>query len=72
MTSFIVPVHFHDVTNDKSRSVKSNLTKNAECVQSRRNSYLSHRTYPDTSVELVQTEVGLTSLNTFKKHYKNS
>ena len=64
----MVFAQFHDVTDNKSRSVKSGLVKNAApnlydsfMTSAPGNSYLSRRTYPDTSVELVVAHVFLTS-----------
>ena len=45
---------------------KSRTTLKTLMCSSPKNLYLSRRTYSDTSAELVEAVVGLTSLNTFK------
>ena len=59
----MVPAHFHDVTDDKiwGKKAGSHLKYSFVCSAAK-NSYLSRRTYSDTSAELVEARVGLKKL----------
>ena len=56
----MVPAHFHDATDDKIWCKRGPHLNHSFMSSAMGNSYLSRRTYPDTSVELVEDCVALT------------
>ena len=68
----MVPAHFHDVTDDKIWWKKAGPHLNHSHVFSAENSYSSRGTYSDTSTELVEAPVGLTSFGHVQNFYYTS
>ena len=69
----MVLAYFYDVTDDKIWRNKAgpHLFHSFMC-SAPQNSYLSRRTYTDTSVELVEARAGLTSFGHVRNFYCNS
>ena len=67
----MVPAHFHDVNDDLGKKAGSHLNHSFMCLAPK-NSYLSRRTYSDTSADLVEARVGLTSFGHVQIFHCNS
>ena len=76
--TLVVPAQFHDVTDDKSRSVKPNVIKKCRTTlkslfnEFSAGNHLFIKHNPDTSVELMKARVALKSFGHIQNFYYNS
>ena len=69
----MLPAHFYDVTDDKILVKKAwPHLKHFFMCSAPKNSYLSRRTYSDTSAKLVEARVGQTSFEHVQNWHYNS
>ena len=69
-SKLMVLAHFHDVTDDKIWFKKAGPhLKHSFMCSAPKNSYFTRRTYSDTSAELMEAHVGLTSFEHVQNRY---